>query len=204
MALATSPQTQWIRVCNVADIPRRGGRPVKLGDLEIALFRTSHEGILAVENRCPHKGGKLSEGIVTGHEVVCPLHNWKVNLVTGSAVAPDRGCVRRIPVDVRLGQVFVSPLPEPAELCSPPIEDVMGIHPDSKRVKLGRRRAEAKDFSTQEFNREVPVLSVDPPSPATEKITGSESAPINPPSIFHWMESSHAIPAFTFRPTWPA
>jgi nitrite reductase (NADH) small subunit len=169
MTLAPTTTTSWIRVCNVGDIPLRGGRPAKVGDLEIALFRTSHEGILAVENRCPHKGGKLSEGIVTGHEVVCPLHNWKVNLVTGSAVAPDRGCVRRLPVTVRLGQVFVSPLAEPAELCAPPIEDLMGVHPDSKRPKLGRRRAEAYDFALQDFDRPIPVLAVEPPSPATDQ-----------------------------------
>ncbi len=169
MALASIPGIQWTRVCNVKDIPVRGGRPVRIGELEVAIFRTSHEGILAVENRCPHKGGKLSEGIVTGLEVVCPLHNWKVNLVTGSVVAPDRGCVRRLPVNVRLGQVYISPLPEPAKACAPPIEELMGVHPDNKRPKLGRRRAEAHDFTTHDFDRPIPVLAVEPPSPATER-----------------------------------
>lgn len=158
----------WARLCNLGDIPEQGGRRARLGDMEVALFRTSHGGVLAVEDRCPHQGGKLSEGIVTGHEVVCPLHGWKVNLVTGSAVAPDRGCVRRLPVMVRLGQVFVAPSPEPEQEGAPPIEELTGVHADSRRPKLGRRRAEAKDFALQDFARPIPVLAVEPPSPATE------------------------------------
>lgn len=173
MALSFIPApthtASWSRICNLGDVPERGGRRARLGNMEIALFRTSHGGVLAVEDRCPHKGGKLSEGILTGHEVVCPLHGWKVNLVTGSAVAPDRGCVRRLPVMVRLGQVFVASSPEPMDASSPPIEELTGVHADSRRPKLGRRRAEAKDFSVQDFARAIPVLAVEPPSPATER-----------------------------------
>lgn len=169
MATAESPAIPWVHLCSLGDIPSRGGRRARVGDMDVALFLTSHGGVLAVEDRCPHRGGRLSEGILTGHEVVCPLHGWKVNLVTGSAVAPDRGCVRRLPVQVRQGQVFISPMPEPSEADAPPLEEVTGIHPDSKRPKLGRRRAEAPDFTIQDFNRPIPVLAVEAPSPATRE-----------------------------------
>jgi nitrite reductase (NADH) small subunit len=167
MTQTTAAPATWTRICGLGEIPERGGRRARLGELEVALFRTSHGGVLAVEDRCPHRGGKLSEGIVTGHEVVCPLHGWKVNLVTGSAVAPDRGCVRRIPARIEGEQVYVMERPEPAEAESPPIEELTGVHADSRRPKLGRRRAEAGDFSVQDFDRAIPVLAVEPPSPAT-------------------------------------
>lgn len=169
MTATLTSESTWTRICTLDDIPVHGGRRARFGELELALFRTRHGGVLAVEDSCPHRGGKLSEGILTGHEVVCPLHGWKINLVTGGAVAPDRGCVRRIPVQVKMGQVYVGSTPEPAASSAPPLEDITGIHPDSKRPKLGRRRAEAKDFSIQDFDRPLPVLAVEPPSPATRE-----------------------------------
>jgi nitrite reductase (NADH) small subunit len=77
------------------------------GVIDIAIFRTQGE-VFALRNKCPHKGGPLSEGIVHGKQVTCPLHGWKLYLETGEAVAPDVGCARRYPVKVEDGQVFLS------------------------------------------------------------------------------------------------
>lgn len=76
---------KWIRITQCRNIPLREGRPVKAGGREIAIFNLG-DRFLAVDNRCPHKGGPLSDGIVSGATVVCPLHAWKVNLETGTAV----------------------------------------------------------------------------------------------------------------------
>lgn len=119
--IAHSKLEQWTRVCAVEDVPRRGGRSVRCGGVDVALFRLSHDAIVAVEDRCPHKGGTLSEGIVCDHTVICPLHGWRIDLVRCEATDPDKGCVRRFGVDVRNGEVFVNlagldtPLPEPLE-----------------------------------------------------------------------------------------
>ena len=67
---------------------------------EIAVFRTVDDQLFALENRCPHRGGPLAEGIVYAHHVACPLHNWKIGLESGEAVAPDKGCVRRYTLEV--------------------------------------------------------------------------------------------------------
>lgn len=165
MSVKVSAPSEWQIICRVEDIPSSGGRVVHVGATEISLFRLRHGAILAVENRCPHKGGKLSEGIVADHTVICPLHGWRIDLVTGEAVRPDKGCVRRFAVDVREGEVriFVPSLQEESELM--PLCDAMGSHPDNGRPKLGRRRATAEDFSVQDFDRDVPVLAVEPPSP---------------------------------------
>lgn len=157
----------WARVCLVEDVPTRGARSVVCGDMDIAIFRLSHDAIVAVEDRCPHKGGKLSEGIVSDHTVTCPLHNWRIDLVRGEAIEADVGCVRRFPVAVRDGEVRVNlagmgaPLPEP-------LAESVGRHPDTGRPKIGRRRASVKDFALYDFDRPIPVLSVEPPSPYTE------------------------------------
>ncbi len=171
---ALAKEERWMRVCRVDDVPLGGSRLVRLGNVEVGLFRTTHGALLAVANRCPHKGGPLSEGIVTGHHVVCPLHGWKVDLVTGAAEAPDRGCVTRFAVDVRGGDVFLDARSRPRE--TPPLEDVCGVHPDTGRPKLGRRRAGKEDFALMDFEREVPVLAVEPPSPATAETLRLEIA----------------------------
>lgn len=164
-----SPETvvdqNWVRACRVDDVPERGGRCVVFDGREVALFRTSHGAVFAVENRCPHRGGKLAEGIVTGSQVICPLHNWKISLLTGEAVAPDRGCVQRYRADIRNGDVFVDLAPPSTPPA--PLADRVGVHPDSGRPKLGRRRAVPSDFTIHDFDREIPVLAVEPPSPET-------------------------------------
>jgi nitrite reductase (NADH) small subunit len=135
--------------------------------MSVAVFRMSHGAVLAVEDRCPHKGGPLSEGIVSDDCVTCPLHGWSVSIVTGMAQAPDRGRVRTIPVLVEGGSVFVRAPRDRSPVV--PIEDVTGVHPDTRRPKLGRRRATCEDFSVFDFERNVPVLAVEPPSPDTEE-----------------------------------
>ena len=100
----------WINVTRVENIPLREGRAVKLGDEEIAIFNLG-EKFLAVENRCPHRGGPLADGIVSGETVVCPLHAWKVCLQSGAVKRPQEqaACVRSFPVQVVGGVVRVDP-----------------------------------------------------------------------------------------------
>lgn len=75
----------WIRIARCRDIPLREGRAVIIGGREVAIFNLG-DRFLAVENRCPHKGGPLADGIVSGSTVVCPLHAWKMSLETGKGV----------------------------------------------------------------------------------------------------------------------
>jgi nitrite reductase (NADH) small subunit len=98
------------RVCRLGEIPVLGARVVVRAehpDGNVAVFRTADDGVFAVLDRCPHKGGPLSQGIVFGDRVACPLHNWTIELATGEAVAPDVGCARRFPVKVEAGIVYV-------------------------------------------------------------------------------------------------
>lgn len=91
----------WTDVGSIDDVPAQGARVVRTGFGDVAVFRTVDDEILAIEDRCPHRGGPLSQGIVHGTKVTCPLHNWVIDLLTGDVVGPDEGCVTRIPV--RLG-----------------------------------------------------------------------------------------------------
>jgi nitrite reductase (NADH) small subunit len=79
---------QWIRITAMQNIPLREGRAVNIAGREIAIFNLG-DRVLAVDGRCPHKGGPLAEGIVTGNTVVCPLHAWKISLETGSVTKPE-------------------------------------------------------------------------------------------------------------------
>ena len=103
--------TRWIRVTTPQQIPPREGRAVIIGDREIALFNLGDGNrFLATDNRCPHKGGPLCDGIVTGDAVVCPLHAWKVNLATGEVERPSHGkdhCVGTYATRVEDGIVLV-------------------------------------------------------------------------------------------------
>ena len=82
----------WIEVTTVDNIPAMGSRKIIYKDKEIALFRTRSENIYAVNNTCPHKQGKLSEGIVHNERVTCPMHNWVIDLSSGEATGGDCGC----------------------------------------------------------------------------------------------------------------
>jgi nitrite reductase (NADH) small subunit len=88
----------WIAIGSLSDIPRRGARCVNTPVGRIAVFRTAEDSVFAIEDRCPHKGGPLSQGIVHGSAVTCPLHNWVISLETGKALGADEGCVRTIPI----------------------------------------------------------------------------------------------------------
>lgn len=97
----------WKRVCAVEDIPVLGSRVVKSARGDIAVFRDAADAVFAVHDKCPHKGGPLSQGIVHGRVVTCPMHSWKIDLETGEAVAPDAGCTRSFQVKVEGGQVLL-------------------------------------------------------------------------------------------------
>lgn len=100
---------KWL-VGNMADIDAKGARKFRLADTEIAVFRLSDGQVRAVENRCPHKGGLLSEGMVCGAAVHCPLHDWKIDLASGRVQEPDEGCVTTYPVEVdpQNGSIYVT------------------------------------------------------------------------------------------------
>ncbi|MBW7475131.1 nitrite reductase small subunit NirD [Paenibacillus oenotherae] len=87
-------------VGHISEFPERRGRVFRLGELELALFKLSDGEVKAVENSCPHKQGKLSEGIVCDHHVYCPLHDWKIDLQDGVVQSPDEGCVTTFPAHV--------------------------------------------------------------------------------------------------------
>lgn len=99
----------WIDVCAVDEVPPLGARVLDRGRryAGIALFRGGDGRIFALEDRCPHKGGPLSQGIVAGTRVTCPLHGWTIELETGEAVAPDAGATRRFAVRIVGGRVLI-------------------------------------------------------------------------------------------------
>jgi len=102
-------QASWVRICRLDEIPASGARVLlRAGEEDIALFRTSADRVFALADRCPHKGGPLSQGIVAGDTVTCPLHGWNIGLENGEACAPDVGCARRFPVRVETGEVWLS------------------------------------------------------------------------------------------------
>jgi len=100
--------TDWIEIGTVDAIPRRGSRCVNTPAGRIAVFRTQDDQVFAIENRCPHKQGPLSEGIVHGASVTCPLHNWVFDLATGQALGADEGQVRTYPIDLVDGRIFMA------------------------------------------------------------------------------------------------
>lgn len=100
--------TDWKSICAVDDIPVLGARRVaRPGSCDVAVFRNGEDKVFALLDRCPHKGGPLSQGIVFGESVACPLHNWTIGLDSGCAKAPDEGCTPRFAVKVVEGQVFL-------------------------------------------------------------------------------------------------
>lgn len=106
---------EWTLICRIEDIPVLGSRRVtRAQGLDVAVFRNDQDEVFALLDRCPHKGGPLSQGIVFGTSVACPLHNWTIGLCTGQAAAPDEGCTPRFEVKLTEGQVFL----KTAELAS--------------------------------------------------------------------------------------
>lgn len=103
-----SGATRWVRITECSNIPLREGRAVRAGGHEIALFNLG-ERFLAIESRCPHKGGPLSDGIVSGHAVVCPLHAWRADLQTGAVLnsGSARSCLKTFPTRIDAGVVML-------------------------------------------------------------------------------------------------
>lgn len=89
------------------DIPVQGARVVKTRFGCVAIFRTADDQVFALDDRCPHKGGPLSEGIVHGTSVTCPLHNWVFDMATGTAQGADSGQINTYPVQVDAGRIVL-------------------------------------------------------------------------------------------------
>ncbi len=99
--------SNWTEITPLDQIPQLGSRVITTDTMEIAVFRTAADEVFAVKNACPHKAGPLSEGIVHGNAVTCPLHNWKIDLSSGEALGPDEGCTNTFPAKVDGGIVYV-------------------------------------------------------------------------------------------------
>lgn len=100
--------SHWKKICLVTDIPVLGSRCIQRPQgMDVAVFRNDQDEVFALLDRCPHKGGPLSQGIVFGTSVGCPLHNWTIGLCTGQAAAPDEGCTPQFSVKVESGVVHL-------------------------------------------------------------------------------------------------
>ncbi len=98
----------WTHVCDLQDIPVLGSRRVqRAAGVDVALFRNADDEVFALLDRCPHKGGPLSQGIVFGKSVACPLHNWTIGLSDGHAREPDEGCTPAFQAKLESGSVFL-------------------------------------------------------------------------------------------------
>ena len=99
--------TDWIEIVALDDIPRLGSRVIRTDTMDVAVFRTADDRVFALRDACPHKGGPLSQGIVHGTSVTCPLHNWKISLTSGEALGPDEGCTNVYDTRVDEGLVYI-------------------------------------------------------------------------------------------------
>lgn len=97
----------WQKICFLSDIPRLGARVVQHASGDIAVFRNADDEVFALHDKCPHKGGPLSQGIVYGKTVACPLHGWQIGLECGTAQAPDEGCTKRFAVKLEADTVYL-------------------------------------------------------------------------------------------------
>jgi len=98
----------WTEVGPLADIPNKGSRVLVTPDGDVAVFRTAGDEVFALFDRCPHKHGPLSQGIVYDKRVACPLHNWVIDMESGEATGPDEGCTRTFETKVEDGVVYIS------------------------------------------------------------------------------------------------
>jgi nitrite reductase (NADH) small subunit len=101
--------SNWVKITSLQDIPRLGSRVVERQDgaVDIAVFRTADDKVFALHDKCPHKGGPLSQGIVHGEKVTCPLHGWTIGLADGKALEPDEGSTACVAVKLEDGMVFL-------------------------------------------------------------------------------------------------
>lgn len=98
---------EWTKIMKKADLPVQIGKEVHLKGKSIALFHLSNGEVRAIENRCSHQNGPLAEGIVSGEYVFCPLHDWKISLVTGLVQKPDEGCVEVYETLIKDDEIYV-------------------------------------------------------------------------------------------------
>lgn len=96
-----------VYVAKYDELPANLGRTLTVGDKELAIFKLNNGDIRVIQNRCPHKGGVLAEGMVSGEHVFCPMHDWKISVVDGKVQDPDVGCVQTYDVEVKNNEVFV-------------------------------------------------------------------------------------------------
>lgn len=116
----------WKLICRVEDIPVLGSRRVaRPKGMDVAVFRNDQDQVFALLDRCPHKGGPLSQGIVFGTSVACPLHNWTIGMDDGCAKAPDEGCTQKFSVKVEEGAVYLNAV-ELASLATDVVAPVAG------------------------------------------------------------------------------
>ena len=99
--------SNWTQIVALEEIPQLGSRVIKTDTMNVAIFRTATDEVFALRDACPHKGGPLSQGIVHGTSVTCPLHNWKIDLASGEALGPDEGCANVFPAKVEDGMVYL-------------------------------------------------------------------------------------------------
>ncbi|UOE92064.1 nitrite reductase small subunit NirD [Alkalihalobacillus sp. LMS39] len=98
-----------INIGSLRSFPVEIGQSIKIGDEEIAIFRLDNNRVYAVENRSPHpKGGIISEGLVSGEFVFCPLYDWKISLKTGEVQTPDEGAIRTFEVEISNENVYIT------------------------------------------------------------------------------------------------
>ncbi len=100
--------SDWIEVGHIDDVPLRGSRVIATENGDIAVFKAADGRIFALWDKCPHKGGPLSQGIVHGSSVTCPLHNWVIGLETGEVKGPDQGCARKVATRVDQGIIAIA------------------------------------------------------------------------------------------------
>ncbi|MBM7573222.1 nitrite reductase small subunit NirD [Aquibacillus albus] len=98
---------QRVPIGKLSEFPERLGKTVNVGSKEIAVFKLGSGKIHAIENSCPHKGGVLAEGMVSGEHVFCPMHDWKISVIDGNVQEPDEGCVQTFKVEIENDQVYV-------------------------------------------------------------------------------------------------
>ena len=109
-ALTSPSRTVWVDVGRADEVPARGARRLQTAIGPVGVFRATDGALFALVDRCPHKGGPLSQGIVHGHAVTCPLHNWSISLATGHPLGADagHGCAPTVPVQEREGRIFLA------------------------------------------------------------------------------------------------
>lgn len=99
--------SNWLEITTLNQIPVLGSRVVEMDDMRIAIFRGKDDSVYAIKDACPHKQGPLSQGIMHGNSVTCPLHNWKIDLTSGEAMGADEGCTNVYDTKVENGKVYL-------------------------------------------------------------------------------------------------